>query len=129
MTDDETLEAKLREIDASIDALASKGDLDALAALLAPDFRYNHSTGNSQDKTEWLEGLKPLVGRRERIASGIKIELHGDVAIAMGDLDIVWGDGRHNYDRYVRVYRRNGEAWLVISQRTLPARDRAEAAG
>ncbi|HWO73990.1 MAG TPA: nuclear transport factor 2 family protein [Dehalococcoidia bacterium] len=129
MTYDQTLEAKLREIDASIDTLASKGELDALAALLAPDFRYNHSTGHSQDKTEWLEGLKPLVGRRERIASGIKIELHGDVAVAMGDLDIVWGDGRHNYDRYVRVYRRSGEHWLVISQRTVPARDRAEAAG
>jgi len=128
MTDDPALEAKLREIDASIDALASKGQLDALAPLLAPDFRYNHSTGHSQDKAEWLEGLKPLAGRRERIASGIKIELHGDVAVAMGDLDIVWGDGRHNYDRYVRVYRRQGGEWLVVSQRTVPARDRAETA-
>src|SRR5579864_9270117 len=105
MTDHDTV-ATLRDIDASIDTLASKGEFDALGALLAPDFRYNHSTGLSQDKREWLDGLKPLVGRRDRVCSAIDVELHGDVAVAMGNLDIVWGDGRHNYDRYVRVYRR-----------------------
>src|SRR5215207_3112515 len=95
----------LRALDSSIDGLASKGDFDTLGALLADDFRYNHSTGHSQSKTEWLEGLRPLVGRRDRVASSIEVELHGDLAVAMGDLDIVWTDGRHNYDRYVRVYR------------------------
>jgi ketosteroid isomerase-like protein len=120
-----TTEATLRELDASIDTLASKGDFDALGPLLAADFRYNHSTGHSQDKSEWLEGLKPLVGRRERVASAIQVEVHGDVAVAMGDLDIVWTDGRHNYDRYVRTYRRSDGSWLVMSQRTVPAADRA----
>src|SRR5215471_16816365 len=101
-----TLEATLRDLDASIDDLATRGDFETLASLLADDFRYNHSTGLSQSRSEWLEGLKPLVGRRERITSSIGVEIHGDLAIAMGDLDIVWNDGRHNYDRYVRVYRR-----------------------
>jgi ketosteroid isomerase-like protein len=120
-------DAALRELDASVDALASKGDFDALGALLATDFRYNHSTGRSQNRAEWLDGLKPLVGRRERIASAIQVEAHGDVAVAMGDLDIVWADGRHNYDRYVRVYRRTDGNWQLISQRTVPAGDRAPA--
>jgi uncharacterized protein DUF4440 len=128
MTDTNTrLEATLRDLDASIDQLASTGDFAALGALLAADFRYNHSTGHSQDKTEWLKGLEPLVGRRERIASSVAIELHGDVAVSMGDLDIVWTDGRHNYDRYVRVYRLTPDGWLVVSQRTVPAHDRAPA--
>jgi ketosteroid isomerase-like protein len=120
-----TTEATLRELDASIDTLASKGDFDSLGPLLAADFRYNHSTGHSQNKTEWLDGLKPLVGRRERVASGVEIEVHGDVAVAMGDLDIVWTDGRHNYDRYVRVYRLSDGNWQVMSQRTVQAADRA----
>jgi ketosteroid isomerase-like protein len=128
MTDDNAaLVAQVRELDSSIDELASKGELDALGSLLADDFRYNHSTGHSQSKSEWLEGLKPLVGRRDRIASSIDIELHGDLAVAMGDLDIVWMDGRHNYDRYVRVYRVADGKWLAVSQRTVPARDRAPA--
>ena len=119
------LEAQLRELDSSIDRLASKGEFDALGALLAADFRYNHSTGHSQSKSEWLEGLRPLVGRRDRIASSIQIEVHADLAVAMGDLDIVWTDGRHNYDRYVRVYRLTNGEWHVVSQRTVPALDRA----
>lgn len=123
--DTATLEATLRDLDASIDDLATRGNFDTLASLLADDFRYNHSTGLSQSRTEWLDGLKPLVGRRDRIASSISIEVHGDLAVAMGDLDIQWGDGRHNYDRYVRVYRRDDGAWRVISQRTVPAHDRA----
>jgi ketosteroid isomerase-like protein len=129
MTDNSSgLETQLREIDASIDQLASRGDFDALGSLLAADFRYNHSTGHSQDKREWLDGLKPLVGRRDRVTSAIEIEAHGDLAIAMGDLDIVWTDGRHAYDRYVRVYRFADGAWRVVSQRTVPAHDRAPAA-
>jgi ketosteroid isomerase-like protein len=126
MTEDgAALEATLRELDSSIDELASKGEFDALGALLATDFRYNHSTGHSQSKGEWLEGLRPLVGRRDRIPSAIQIEVHGDLAVAMGDLDIVWTDGRHNYDRYVRVYRVTDGHWRAVSQRTVPAHDRA----
>jgi len=129
MTDDNAaLETKLRTLDARIDAHASRGQFDALGPLLADDFRYNHSTGLSQDKREWLDGLAPLVGRRERVASGIDVEVHGDLAVAMGDLDIVWTDGRHNYDRYVRVYRLVNGEWRVVSQRTVPAHDRAPAA-
>jgi hypothetical protein len=120
-----SLEETLRALDASIDRLASSGDFMALEPLLASDFRYNHSTGHSQDKQEWLDGLAPLVGRRERVASAIQIEVHGNVAVAMGDLDILWTDGRHNYDRYVRVYRSTGDAWQAFSQRTVPAADRA----
>lgn len=126
MTDsDGALVAKLTELDASIDDLATRGEFEELAARLAEDFRYNHSTGLSQSKTEWLEGLKGLVGRRRRVAGSIGIEVHGDLAVAMGDLDVIWTDGRHNYDRYVRVYRLVDGQWLAVSQRTVPAPDRA----
>jgi len=118
-------EAKLGELDASVDELASSGKFEALGGLLAHDFRYNHSNGRSESKAEWLQGLGALVGKRQRIATSIKIELHGDLAVAMGDLDIVWEDGRHNYDRYVRVYRLADGNWRAVSQRTVPAHDRA----
>ena len=126
MTDTTTtsLEETLRALDASIDRLASAGDFTALSPLLARDVRYNHSTGHSQDKQEWLDGLAPLVGRRDRVTSEIQVEVHGDLAVAMGDLDILWTDGRHNYDRYVRVYRLIDNTWQVVSQRTVPAHDR-----
>lgn len=129
MTQTTELEEKLREIDLSIDELASRGDFQALESLLAPDFRYNHSTGLSQDRTEWIDGLRPLVGKRERVPSSVQLEVHDDVAVAMGDLDIIWTEGRHAYDRYVRVYRLQEGRWLLISQRTVPATDRAASDG
>ena len=129
MTDDTAaLQTKLRDLDASIDQLASKGEFEDLSGLLASDFRYNHSTGKSEDRVEWVEGLKRLVGQRDRVTSSIQVDVHGDVAVAMGDLDIVWKDGRRAYDRYIRVYRRADGDWRVIFQRTVRrAHDRAPA--
>jgi ketosteroid isomerase-like protein len=119
----------LLELDAKVDALASDGDFEALAKLLADDFQYIHSTGLTQSKTEWIEGLARLVGQRRRVVSGLIADQHGDVAIVTGDLDVVWNDGRLALDRYVRVYRRDGDSWRAFFQRTFPAHDRKKADG
>jgi hypothetical protein len=116
--------APLLAIDESIDTLASDGDFEALSGLLADDFRYIHSTGLSQSKSEWIEGLAKLVGQRRRVVGGSIADLHGDAAIVTGDLDVVWNDGRLALDRYLRVYRREGEHWQAFFQRTFPAADR-----
>lgn len=130
MTRDASVDqAVLLQIDAKIDALASDGDFNALSTLLADDFRYIHSTGLTQSKVEWIEGLKPLVGRRHRVVSGLRVDLHDDIAIVSGDLDVVWTDGRLALDRYVRVYRLIEGGWRAVFQRTVPAPDRPRAGG
>jgi hypothetical protein len=118
------IEADLSSLDVSVDGLASKGEFAALAALLAADFVYSHSTGLVQDKGEWLESLKPLVGKRDRVASVVAVEMHGDVAVVKGNLDVVWKEAPTKYNRYVRIYRQVGGAWRAISQVTTPAPDR-----
>ena len=120
----ETAADTLVRLDASIDEAASDADFARLDALLADDFIYAHSTGTVQDKTEWLESLKPLVGKRRRVVSGARAELHGDVAIVAGDVDIVWKDRETKLNRYVRVFRLVDGTWKAISQRTVPAPDR-----
>ena len=116
--------AELEALDLSIDALASNGDFTALEALLADDFVYSHSTGQVQDKATWVASLSPLLGRRQRVPSNLRVELHGDVAVVSADLDIVWNDAPTKYNRYVRVWRRIAGTWRAISQRTVPAEDR-----
>src|SRR5205814_4109551 len=111
-------------LDVSVDELASQGAFAELAALLADDFVYSHSTGLVQDKEEWLASLKPLVGKRDRVASVIGVEMHGDVAVVKGNLDVVWREAPTKYNRYVRIYRQSGGAWHAISQVTSPAADR-----
>jgi ketosteroid isomerase-like protein len=121
---DSSEQAILLEIDVRIDSLASDGGFDALSALLADDFRYIHSTGLAQSKSEWIEGLRRLVGQRRRVVTNLIVDQHDDVAIVTGDLDVVWNDGRRALDRYVRVYRRDGGAWRAFFQRTFAASDR-----
>ena len=121
------IEADLAGLDVSIDELASKGEFEALSALLADDFYYSHSTGLVQDKQTWLDSLVPLVGRRDRVASVVGVEMHDDVAVVKGDVDIVWREAPTKYNRYVRVYRRIDGAWRAISQVTTPAVDREPA--
>jgi ketosteroid isomerase-like protein len=122
-------QSALLDLDEEIDTLASDGDFEALAALLADDFQYIHSTGLTQSKTEWIEGLARLVGQRRRVVSSLIADQHGEVAIVTGDLDVVWNDGRLALDRYVRVYRREDGSWRAFFQRTFPASDRKKAEG
>ena len=68
--------------------------------------------------------MRRLVGQRRRVVSGLIADGHGDTAIVTGDLDVVWNDGRIALDRYVRVYRRDGDGWRAFFQRTFPAHDR-----
>ena len=129
MTTATETQAALAALDVSIDTLASTGDFAALSAILADDFVYSHSTGQVQDKSEWLDSLKPLVGRRNRVASGIRVELHGDIAITKGDLDVVWFDAPTKFNRYVRIFRLEPDGWRAISQTTIPAPEREPPAG
>jgi hypothetical protein len=125
MTTTQSAADTLIRLDESIDVAASDADFVRLDALLADDFIYAHSTGTVQDKREWLESLTPLVGKRRRVVSGARAELHGDVGIVAGDVDIVWNDRATKYNRYVRVYRLINGTWKAISQRTVPAPDRS----
>src|SRR3954470_5946076 len=121
------IEIDLSRLDVSVDELASEGKFEALSALLADDFRYSHSTGLVQDKQEWLGSLKPLVGKRDRVANVVNVEMHGDIAVVKGELDVVWREAPTKYNRYVRMYRQVEGTWRAISQVTSPAYDREPA--
>jgi hypothetical protein len=58
------------------------------------------------------------------VASGVTVEMHGDVAVVKGDLDVVWVAAPTKYNRYVRIYRLVGGDWRAISQVTTPAQER-----
>ena len=124
MATTESVADTLVHLDARIDQTASEGDFAGLDPLLAEDFIYAHSTGAVQTKQEWVDSLRPLVGKRRRVVSGARAELHGDVAIVAGDVDIVWNDRPTKLNRYVRVFRLVDGDWKAISQRTVPAPDR-----
>jgi ketosteroid isomerase-like protein len=117
--------AALIALDPRMDTAMAGGDGATLESLLAPDFIYTHSNGNSQAKREFIDAIVRREGRPRRNLSEIAGEVHGDVGVTRGNLDVVYYDERPTlYFRYVRVYRRNTSGWQPISHRTVYAKDR-----
>jgi ketosteroid isomerase-like protein len=120
-----TTEQLLRDLDVAIDTATSDQDAAALERLLADEYVYTHSNGRSQTKAEFIAGVVARVNPPRRILGDVQVELHGDVAVTRGNLDILYSDERTNlFMRYVRVYRLMDAGWLPISHRTVYATDR-----
>jgi ketosteroid isomerase-like protein len=115
------------EIDPVMDNAMSAGDGATLGRLLADDFIYTHSNGNSQNKREFIDAIVARENPPQRPLTEIKSEIHGDIAVTRGNLNVVYNDGRPQlYFRYVRVYRNQDGSWRPISHRTLYASDREQ---
>src|SRR5436190_16641904 len=102
-------------LDQTIDTAMSRQDRSVLSSALADDFIYTHSNGRSQPKEEFMAGVLRRADPPDRILGDVHGELHGDIAVTRGNLDIHYHDDRPNlYMRYVRVYRRAGLEWLAV---------------
>ena len=118
----------LREIDQAIDTAMSNRDAARLGALLADDFVYTHSNGRSQPKHEFIAAIAARADPPRRILTDVHAELHGDIVVTRGNLDIRYADARPDlFMRYVRIYRQSGAEWKAISHRTVYATDRQPA--
>ena len=122
---DELNEEALAALDPKMDTAMAEQDRATLESLLAGDFLYTHSNGMTQSKHEFIDAIMARQDPPRRDLSECVGELHGDVGVTRGNLDVVYSDGRPRLlFRYVRVYRNVGGQWHPISHRTLYATDR-----
>lgn len=112
--------ADLRAMDQRIEDAVVRADLKLLESVYANDFRFTHGTGNVQTKAEWL-GSVAKRGFLSRKIFLVEVELHGDVAVTFGRLDVVKsGETGEKYSlRYVRVYERRNGRWQMLMHRTV----------
>jgi len=112
--------ADLRAMDQRIEDAVVRADLKFLESAYAKDFRFTHGTGNIQSKDEWLKSVAKR-GFLSRKVSLVELELHGDVAVTFGRLDVIKsGEGGEKYSlRYVRVYERRNGRWEMLMHRTV----------
>jgi uncharacterized protein (TIGR02246 family) len=108
-------------------AATIKGDLAALGALMTDDLTYTHSSGVTETKAEFLDGLKTGKYLYKSIeAPTRRVRVHGDAAIVSGPAHIVIEPGgkRTELDLYfTEIYVREGGKWrMALWQSTrLPA--------
>jgi ketosteroid isomerase-like protein len=128
MTETQSAVQTLSELDQAVDTAMSERDAAALDAALADDFIYTHSNGRAQPKAEFVAAIVQRSDPPRRVLSDVHVELHGDIAVTRGNLDIRYLDNRPDlFMRYVRVYRRFDSKWRAISHRTVYATDRKPA--
>jgi ketosteroid isomerase-like protein len=118
----QTPDANVLAANASIDAGVVKKDIDSLEKLYADDFVFTHGTGLVDSKSSWLKNIQnPDVLFKSRVQDSTKAEMHGDVAIVIGRLDIVREQKQQTFQYgiwYVRVFVRKDNRWQCISHRT-----------
>lgn len=118
----QTPDAAVLEANARIDAGVVKKDINSLEKLYADDFVFTHGTGLVDSKASWLKNIQnPEVLFLARKQDSTKVEMHGDVAIVIGRLDIEREQNKHTSKYgiwYVRVFARKDSRWQLISHRT-----------
>lgn len=98
-----------------------RADVEYLKNVYAEDFRFAHGSDSVQNKSEWLASVakRHFISRK---ISANEVEPHGDVAVTSARRDVTrrGKNGEEKYWlKYVRVYRRAGKNWQVISHRTI----------
>jgi ketosteroid isomerase-like protein len=112
----------LQSINAQIDEAVVKKNIPFLEKHFADDFMFTHGTGQIDNKSSWIKSVSNPDSRFvSRIHDSTSVELHGDVALVIGKLEIV-RKGKDNESaygiRYIRVYRKNKDIWQMISHRS-----------
>lgn len=118
----QTPDADVLAANAQIDAGVVKKDIAALEKLYADDFVFTHGGGLVDSKASWIKNIqKPDVQFKSRVQDSTKAEMHGNVAIIFGRLDIVREQKLETFKYglwYVRVFVKKNNRWQCISHRT-----------
>jgi ketosteroid isomerase-like protein len=98
-------------------ALTIGADLAGLGATMTDDMTYTHSSGVTETKAEFLDGLK--TGKyvyREVTPRDRKVRVHGDAAVVSGPCHVVIEPGgkRTEIDLYfTELYVKEGGRWRM----------------
>ncbi len=106
--------ADLRRRQAMIDA-----DVDSLAALLADELVWTHSSGTRDDKQRFLEKIAANAAdyRSLEVSEDVIVQ-QGDVLIHHGDLSgrvVVDGREKSLNNRFLAVWKHSGDAFELLA--------------
>ena len=112
----------VRAIEQQIEDAISRRDHDFLDRVTAPSFTRTDQEGKVEDRAAVMALIRQPpptsdIVRRTIDRATQQVQLHGDVAVTRGDLE-VRGPRRAFRTTYVRVYRWRG-SWRLLSNITL----------
>lgn len=112
----------LLSINAQLDEAVVKKNIEVLEKHYADDFVFTHGTGFVEGKASWIKNVaNPNTQFVSRAQDSTTVELHDDVALVIGKIEITRKDKDKNIAYgiwYIRVYRKKNDLWQMISHRT-----------
>jgi ketosteroid isomerase-like protein len=110
-------------LDRAFDAAILGGDVAFLESICAPTFQFTHGGGMVQRRDHFIAGVATGLTRAiSRTTSDQELEMHGDIAIVIGQVRVIRDlpdAKRRDYTIwYERVYRCTTEGWRILSHRT-----------
>ena len=107
----------LLEAEAARCRATNERDWEVLERVIADDLVYTHSTGFSETKRSYIDGLKQKSLRYTR--ANLSVRVHGDVGLINGDIFVFGGspsgaDGADpNHLDALQVWLRDGSGWRL----------------
>lgn len=121
-----SITAELVGVDRMWQQAVVRGDADFIEKRTASSFVFTHGGGTRSDtKADWLRITRQVPQRLlERTASNQSVEVHGDVALGFGRLDVRVSGGPDSGPscyalEYVHLYARENGQWMFLSHRTM----------
>ena len=121
----ESVSAALTMLDQQWQEAVVSGDIAFVSSRTADDFLFTHGSGTRGDsKADWLRRTtqipRPYLERR---VSAQSVEVHGDVAMVFGRLDVRAPGQTDSSPRcyavqYAHLYALRGGLWVFVSHRT-----------
>jgi ketosteroid isomerase-like protein len=118
---------EVRKAQADRFAATISGDFDAVAAMLADDLIYTHSSAKVETKTELLGLLKSGHYRYRAITpKDVTVHVYGETALASGLIDIDVTNAGQDLSlklRFLEVWVKRGGRWQLVAWQStrLPA--------
>jgi hypothetical protein len=118
MADDVTKEVLAAE-ERRCAAIAAE-DWEALDAIVAGEFSYTHSAGNTEDKPTWIAGIKKR--RRAVEHDRLTVRGYGDVALLSGSSVYRYSEPFRGDSHYgstldvLQVWVRRPGGWQIVAQ-------------
>lgn len=113
--------AAIRALEQRTEEATVSGDTSFLEKVFSDDFTYARTTGEVENKVQWLQHVARKLFISRKIVS-LDIEIHGNVAVVHGQLDVVVHDdhgGHANLVNYLRVYEQRNGQWQMVTHRSL----------